>query len=124
MDICETEQISLSSIHLPRDKNQAADSLAKSNIERFKAIIPNSFENPKKVKKVEFCQPLPDDETRMETGTFEYRSLSLENLSNSMKRRLLRKALRKNQKTKSKQKQSEAYCSETEDSSENKSGSS
>ena len=90
-DICDAEQISLSAIHLPGEKDTAAHNLAHSNVEEFKAIVPNCFEKPKKVKKVEFCLPLPDHDIRTEAGTISYRSLSMEHLSDSTRSRLEKK---------------------------------
>ena len=105
-DTCYAEQISLSAIHLPGERNTAAHNLAHSNVEEFKAIVPNCFEKPKKVKKVEFCLPLLDHDIRTEAGTISYRSLSMEHLSDSVRSRLAKKVSEAMKRVSNKHKQS------------------
>ena len=64
-------------MHIPRQRNVAADCLAKCHVDRFKEIVPNTFKNPKKVKKVNFCFPLLRHDMRQEEGAYSYLSTSM-----------------------------------------------
>ena len=105
----------------------AAHHLSRIDIEQFKTIIPNTFENPKKIKKVEFCLPLSEPDIRTERGTISYQLISMGTnveANRSYRRRCAwRKQTKRNKDeivTKLKVMKSETQSNETQDSSDNK----
>lgn len=74
MDTCEAEQILLAGGYVAREHNMAAHHLSRSEIDNFKTIVPNTFENPKKIKKIGFCLQFSELDTRREAGTTYYNS--------------------------------------------------
>ncbi len=67
-ETCFKYDISLRASHVPRKHNVAADHLSKHRVEQFKEIFPNTFDNPKKIKKLLFYLPLTNVDVREETG--------------------------------------------------------
>ncbi len=67
-ETCVKYNITLYASHVPREHNIAADHLSKHRVDKFKQIFPNTFDNPKKIKKLLFLGPLRNVDVREEKG--------------------------------------------------------